>query len=170
MLQPMLNIFRGLNMAAESLLLVEDEPLIALFLADALEESGYSVSLCGTGFDALNYIEMEDGLAAVVTDIRLGDGPDGWEVARRARQHFPNAQVVYISGFLDAESADEAVPESAILRKPIEQGELVRAVATLLRRQSKKLKAVIPRPRQPRTPARAQPAGAPTCRRKVRAS
>jgi len=113
----------------ESLLLVEDEPLVALSLADALEEGGFRVNLCGTGFDALNFIEMEESITAVVTDIRLGDGPDGWEVARRAREYFPRAQVVYITGDRAGEFPDEAVAGAVLLQKPFAMDELVKAVS-----------------------------------------
>jgi CheY-like chemotaxis protein len=115
-----------------SLLIVEDEPLSGMLMANAFEASGYSVSLCGTGYDALNYIEMEDGIAAVVTDIKLGDGPDGWEVARRAREHFPEARIVYITGFVDDVAREEAVPESVLLEKPLEVDELISTVEQLL--------------------------------------
>ena len=116
----------------ETLLLVEDEPLTALFLADALEAEGYRVNCCGTGFDALNYIDMEDSITAIVTDIRLELGPDGWEIARRAREQFPDAQVIYITGHAEAEFGEEKVPESVILRKPFKSAELVKAITAML--------------------------------------
>jgi DNA-binding NtrC family response regulator len=115
-----------------SLLLVEDEPLIALACLDALEERGFLVSLCGTGFDALNYIEMEPKIAGVITDIRLGDGPDGWEVARRARAFFPTMPVVYITGDSAADFFVERVPDSVILQKPFAHGVLADVVSALL--------------------------------------
>jgi len=118
--------------ASNSLLLVEDEPLVATVLADALEESGYHVSLCGTGFDALNYLEMEDSIAAVVTDIGLGEGPDGWEVARRAREQFPDAPVIYITGRGAGAAAGQRVSESLILQKPFASKDLLLALSRLL--------------------------------------
>ena len=117
---------------SRSLLIVEDDQLIAFSLAEALEECGYIVSLCGTGFDALNYIEMEDGIAAVVTDIQLGDGPDGWEVARRARECFPRAPIVYISGTAAGDYGEEAVSNSVMLKKPFPLRELVSTVSAML--------------------------------------
>src|ERR1044072_833911 len=101
-----------------SLLLVEDEPLIAMSCLDALEERGFRVSLCGTGFDALNYIEMESGITGGITDIRLGEGPNVWDVARRAREFFPNMPVVYITGDSAGDFLAERVPDSVILQKP----------------------------------------------------
>ena len=118
--------------ASDSLLLVEDEPLVALSITEALEANGYRVSSCGTGFDALNYIEMEDDVSAVVTDINLGHGPDGWEVARRAREHFPSAAIVYITGERAPEFEEEAVSRSRLLEKPVDADEVVKAVSDLL--------------------------------------
>lgn len=115
-----------------SFLIVEDEPLVAMALVEALEECGYSASVCGTGFDALNFIEMERGLLGVVTDIRLGEGPNGWEVARRAREHFPAAPVIYITGDSANAFAAEGVPKSVILQKPFPLKEFLRTVSSLL--------------------------------------
>ena len=115
-----------------SVLVVEDEALVASSLVEAFESSGFVVSLCGTGFDALNYIEMEDDIVAVVTDVSLGEGPDGWEVARRARAHFPDAPIVYISGEGAAAFREEAVANSRLVSKPLRAMELVNAVSALL--------------------------------------
>lgn len=115
-----------------SILVVEDEAPIASSLVAAFENSGFVVSLCGTGFDALNYIEMEDDIVAVVTDVSLDEGPDGWEIARRARAHFPDAPVVYISGDAAAAPPGEAVANSRLMRKPLRPKDLVNAVSALL--------------------------------------
>jgi CheY-like chemotaxis protein len=115
-----------------SLLIVEDEPFVAMSLVEVLEEGGYQVSVCSTGFDALNYIEMEDGLLGIVTDIRLGEGPDGWEIARRAREHFPAAHVIYITGDSANEFLSEAVPRSVLLQKPFPLQKFVSAISALL--------------------------------------
>jgi len=114
-----------------SLLLVEDEPLVAMALADALEEFGYRVNCCGTGFDAYNYLEMEDSIAVIVTDIKLGEGPNGWDVARKARQCFPEAPIVYITGDSAADFGEESVPKSVLIQKPFASSQLVAAVSSL---------------------------------------
>lgn len=115
-----------------AVLVVEDEARVASSLVEAFERSGFVVSLCGTGFDALNYIEMEDDIVAIVTDVSLSEGPDGWEVARRARAHFPKAPIVYISGDGAATYPAEAVANSRLMRKPLRPMELVNTVSALL--------------------------------------
>lgn len=117
--------------ADKSLLLVEDEPLTAMSLMADLEEYGYRVNLCATGFDALNFIDMEESIDAVVTDIGLEFGPDGWEIARHARDQFPNSAVIYITGNAAEEYRQEGVPESHILKKPFKTAELIQLISTL---------------------------------------
>ena len=117
---------------SETVLLVEDEPLTALSLAEGLEEGGYRVKCCSTGFDALNYIDMEEAIDVVVTDINLGLGPDGWEIARRARQQFPRVHIVYITGNSAEEFHEHAVPQSVLLQKPLSIATLIGAVGDLV--------------------------------------
>ena len=119
-------------MTGATLLLVEDEPITALSSMVALEQQGYRVNLCATGFDALNFIEMEETIDALVTDVDLGQGPDGWEIARRARDHFPKAPVIYITGAATADFEEEGVPESRILAKPYHTETLVDMVSSVL--------------------------------------
>ena len=119
-------------MASATLLLVEDEPITALSSMVALEQHGYRVNLCSTGFDALNLIEMEETIDAIVTDIDLGLGPSGWEIARRARDHFPDAPVIYITGKATADYEDEGVPQSHVLEKPFHIEALVTLISSML--------------------------------------
>ncbi|MET0373173.1 MAG: response regulator [Rhizorhabdus sp.] len=112
-------------------LLVEDEPLIRLILADALDSAGHSIIESGTGEDALTQLAIT-GFAAVVTDIRLGAGPSGWDVARAARQQHPHIAVVYMTGDSAADWASEGVPTSILVQKPFAMAQMITAVSSLL--------------------------------------
>jgi DNA-binding NtrC family response regulator len=75
-------------------------------------------------------IEERDNFDAVITDIDLGGPVDGFELARRARVHRPDAAVIYISGAAAARVKDERVPGSQFLGKPFppyKLAEIVRA-------------------------------------------
>src|ERR1700754_2249948 len=65
------------------LLLVEDDPVIATFLADNLTADGYDVLLADTVLDALTLLEDERPDLAVV-DVRLREGT-GLDLIRRVR-------------------------------------------------------------------------------------
>jgi FixJ family two-component response regulator len=43
-------------------------------------------------------LEGDAFLSAVVTDVRLGTGPSGWDVAHRARELVPTIPVIYMTG------------------------------------------------------------------------
>jgi CheY-like chemotaxis protein len=95
-----------------TLLLVDDEPLIRHDLKEGLVEAGFDVSDVAAGGKALSELESHPSrFSGLVTDINLGRGPDGWEIARRARELIPNLPVVYISGDGSAGLALERCPQ-----------------------------------------------------------
>ena len=68
----------------------------------------------------------------MITDIRLSAGPDGWAVARRARELVPNMPVVYMSGDSSQEWSSKGVPNSLMVAKPFAPAQIITAVSTLL--------------------------------------
>jgi PAS domain S-box-containing protein len=78
----------------KTILLVEDDPLLAAAEKAALQGHGYRVFVESTGEDALEALE---GVDLVLMDIDLGAGWDGTETARRIleRRDLP---VVFLSG------------------------------------------------------------------------
>ena len=123
----------ALNVPSILLLLVEDEGLIIDVLEEALTEGGFEVAKAPNGTKALKKIDADGSkIRAVITDIKLGSGPDGWEVARHAREVAPNMPIVYMSGDSAHEWASLGVPGSVMLAKPFAPAQLVTAVATLV--------------------------------------
>lgn len=114
------------------LLLVEDEPLIRTALADALADGGYALKEADDGASAVEAIDGCEKLAGLITDIRLGAGATGWDVARHARHVFPKVAVVYMTGDSAADWTAEGVPNSVLLQKPFATAQVVTAVSTLL--------------------------------------
>jgi FixJ family two-component response regulator len=70
--------------------------------------------------------------SGLVTDIRLGTGPDGWDVARTARERNPELPIVYMTGDSAIAWPSHGVPKSILLQKPIAAAQLVTAISTLL--------------------------------------
>lgn len=110
-------------------LVAEDEALIRAALVEALQDGGYSVLEAESGSAAIEQLENVDHLRGLVTDIRMGAGADGWEVAHRARERFPNIPVVYVTGDSAADWSANGVPTSVVLQKPFATSELVAALA-----------------------------------------
>ncbi len=123
---------RNLTAKLPTILLVEDEPLIRTSISIALEEAGYGLLESDNGATAIAAIDDNDALRGIITDIRLGSGPNGWEVARHARHRFPKLAVVYMTGDSAADWAAEGVPNSVLVQKPFAFGQVVTAVLSLL--------------------------------------
>lgn len=65
----------------KTILLVEDEVILALTEKQILERYGYSVKTVTTGKKAIETIEQSDEIDLVLMDINLGNGMDGTEAA-----------------------------------------------------------------------------------------
>lgn len=106
--------------------------MIRSSLADALDEGGYLLIESENAADAVKEIDDHPHLAGIITDIRLGLGSNGWEVARHARSKNPHLAVVYMSGDSGVDWAAEGVPNSVMVQKPFASAQVVIAVSTLL--------------------------------------
>jgi CheY-like chemotaxis protein len=114
------------------ILVVEDEPVIRLTITDALEQGGYTILEAEDGRSAIDHIDRAEQLRGLVTDVRAGEGPNGWEIAHRARQKFPALAVVYMTGDSITAWPAEGVPQSTALQKPFATAELITALTNLL--------------------------------------
>lgn len=115
------------------ILLVEDDALIRLALEEALTEEGFEVVMATSGTEGLATLSCDaDRFDALITDIRLGAGPDGWDMARQIRGLLPQMPVVYMSGDSTADWAAQGVPRSVMVPKPFVMAQIITAVSTLL--------------------------------------
>jgi two-component system cell cycle response regulator CpdR len=115
------------------LLLVEDEALVRHDLKEGLVGAGFDVIDLAQGEKALSEIKADPSrISGLITDINLGRGPDGWEIARRARELIPALPVVYMSGHGAVDWPSKGVPNSLILTKPFATAQLITAISTLL--------------------------------------
>src|SRR3954447_17615764 len=101
------------------LLLAEDEWIIQDLLNTTLSEAGFAVTVVVNRTQALAELDGNAGrFRGVITDVKLGVGPDGWDVGRRARELVPDMPVVYMSGDSAQHWASKGVPNSVMVAKP----------------------------------------------------
>ncbi|ARP62108.1 response regulator [Mesorhizobium sp. WSM1497] len=116
-----------------SVLVVEDEPLILLDVETALQEAGFEVVAVTNAAAAIAAFDAEpEKFKGLITDIRLGAGKNGWEVAKHLRQANPTLPVVYMSGDSAIHWGSEGVPESVMVQKPFFMPQIITALSTLL--------------------------------------
>jgi DNA-binding response OmpR family regulator len=115
------------------LLIVEDQPAIQMLLEDIFEGAGFAVRVAGNGAEALAVLEDDElKLAGLITDIRLGTGLTGWDIARQARERRPDLPVIYITGFSEESWTARGVPNSVLVPKPFTPASILTAVRGLL--------------------------------------
>jgi len=115
-----------------TVLLVEDEHLIREMVESSLEEAGYAVLASSDGKGAIETLEGQaDGFAALITDVNLGGGISGWEVATRARELNGAIPVIYVTGDSAHEWTAHGVPNSVLVAKPFVPSEIMVALANL---------------------------------------
>lgn len=120
-------------MSEPLILLVEDEPLVLLVAQDALEAGGYVVLPATSGPEAVAALDRQHGhFVGLVTDIRLGSPPNGWDVARHARELRGDLPVVYTTADSAPEWSVQGVPNSAVVQKPYAGAQLLTAISTLI--------------------------------------
>jgi DNA-binding NtrC family response regulator len=108
-------------------LLVDDDYICNLALHELLQGCGFRVEAVYSGSTALAAIRRHPPWA-LVTDLDLGHGPDGFEVARFARGARPGLPVVFISGHQGARHPAEGVTGSEFVEKPFRNGQIVEAL------------------------------------------
>lgn len=105
-------------MTIESVLIVDDEPLILHFLAEVLKRKGYDPQLAENGKKALAFLK-EENFDLVITDMKLGD-LTGIDILRKAKENHPETAVIVMTAFGTIENAVEAMKLGAFhyLLKP----------------------------------------------------
>lgn len=116
-------------MNGRGVLLVEDDFALNLSLSECLQEAGLRVESVYCAQAALEIIDRGWHIAALVSDVELGPGADGFAIARRARIAHPGLPVLFISGASALRHAVEGVEDSVFIPKPVEP----RHVANILR-------------------------------------
>lgn len=117
-----------------ALLLVEDEPDVASFVQQGLEEEGYDVAWVQEGRRALEHVQQTP-VDLVLLDIRLPDR-SGIEVCERLRLHQPNLPIMMLTALDAVEDRVKGLRAGAddYLPKPFAFDELLARIEALLRR------------------------------------
>jgi DNA-binding response OmpR family regulator len=114
-------------------LVIEDEQLILELLQETLEEAGFQVHATSSGLAARKWLDCYGAdVTGLLTDVRHGRGPDGWDLARHARRLRPGLPVIYMTADSGAHWLAEGVPHSILLQKPFATGQAVAALNALL--------------------------------------
>jgi PAS domain S-box-containing protein len=118
----------------ETLLVVEDEPLVREFVCDVLREFGYRVIEVGSGVEALRVWDEFDGqIDLLLTDMVLPQGMTGRELVSHLKSREPALKVVFTSGYSpETLGKDFNTNETFFLSKPYLPPQLIRTIRDCL--------------------------------------
>jgi signal transduction histidine kinase/CheY-like chemotaxis protein len=111
-------------------LVVDDEPMMTKAVVRMLKPSGHVVSVAGSGEEALERL-ADQTFDVVVSDMGMGAGMNGWQLAEVVRQRWPGMRFLLATGWGSTIDAGEARSKGveAVLSKPYHPADLARALA-----------------------------------------
>jgi two-component system cell cycle sensor histidine kinase/response regulator CckA len=116
--------------AAETILVVEDEPAVRQLVSAALRRAGYSVVEARDGEHALTLFDQHNAeIDLLLTDLRMPQ-MDGAELIRRLRARAPKLKVICVSGY-PGSGIDLSVT-GHYLAKPFSKADLLNKVREVL--------------------------------------
>ncbi len=94
-----------------TLLVVDDEPLVADFVREILEPEGFNIIAADSADTALTLLEKEDAnIDLLLTDIRMPGSMDGAQLANMVCQRWPDMPIIVMSGYENAVHRKHQMP------------------------------------------------------------
>jgi PAS domain S-box-containing protein len=120
--------------AGETVLIVEDEPVIRDLIVEVLQDLGYRALEAADGPSGLKILQSKKRIDLLVTDVGL-PGLNGRQLADHARERRPGLKVLFITGY--AENATLANgfldPGMEMITKPFAVETLATKIRTMIR-------------------------------------
>jgi CheY-like chemotaxis protein len=114
---------------APVLLLVEDEVLIRLSIAEPLRDEGYTVLEASNASEAIDLVSTGHPLDLAITDVRMPGAVDGVALSYALKEIHPALPIILISGDM---SPDRDHRGDGFLRKPFQLSELTKLITKLM--------------------------------------
>lgn len=119
--------------ACETLLVVEDEPVVRSVIVDMLQDEGYRVLEAGDGPSGLRVLRETPEIDLLVTDIGL-PGMNGRQLADQAREIRPDLKILFITGYAESVVMAEGflLPGMAMITKPFDLDHFLRRIRAMV--------------------------------------
>lgn len=118
-----------------TVLVVEDELMVRMPIAEYLRDCGYNVLEAGSASEAIETVGSEGPISLLFSDIRMPGKMDGVGLAKWFQAHFPSVPVLLTSGYNGGRSVSlSEMPQSRFIEKPYSQTQVERQIASLLDR------------------------------------
>lgn len=117
----------------QTILVVEDEVLVRMVIADYLRDCGYRVIEAGNVQDALTVLQSSEPVHIVFSDVQMPGEMDGFGLARWVRQNQPRVKVLLTSGNAKAaQTATDLCEDGPLEAKPYQPQTVLDRIKRLL--------------------------------------
>ena len=117
---------------AATVLVVEDEALVRMPIAEYLRDCGYNVLEAEDAGEAIGVVDGEEPVDVVFSDVRMPGNMDGFGLARWIHDHHPEVPVLLTSGYSTPRDGDAA--RVRLIEKPYSQAQVVDRIRALIHR------------------------------------
>jgi len=124
----------GIRAPPETILFVEDDALVRMDMAEFLRECGYRVHEAADADEAIAELQSKFAVDLVFTDINLGEGMNGLELAAWTLNNRPGVKVLVTTGASRVDLPPEIV--EPLLAKPYTGRDLLDRVKEALAKRS----------------------------------
>ena len=117
---------------AESILVVEDDPLMLAALEILLEDEGYAVTTALSGIDAIRLAKNKE-FDLVISDVQMAE-MDGMETISGVKQQQPSTRSIVITGYASPDVPIQAIKMGVddYILKPFDDRQFVASVKRCL--------------------------------------
>src|ERR1700704_6657972 len=117
----------------ETVLVVEDEPVVRGVILEMLGEQGYRTLEAVDGPSGLRMLRMGERIDLLVTDVGL-PGMNGRQLADQARETRPDLKVLFITGYAESVAIADGFlqPGMEMINKPFDLDNLSRRIRSMV--------------------------------------
>ena len=113
----------------DTILVVEDEVLVRMVIADNLRNAGYTVIEASNAHEALELLRNRVDVRLILSDVRMPGTMDGVALARTVRSEFPVVKIVLTSG---NPARLDWVEQDGFFPKPYDAAQIIKYIKALL--------------------------------------
>jgi CheY-like chemotaxis protein len=119
--------------AMHTVLVVEDEVMVRMPIAEYLRDCGYNVVEAADAREAIAVMEADEAISLVFSDVRMPGQMDGLELAEWFRLHHPRVPILLTSGYSGGRSLPAKLASGVrFIEKPYSQVQVEQRIAALL--------------------------------------
>lgn len=112
-------------MDQDLVLVVDDEAMIRMLIADSLCDAGLNVLEAASADEALTLLDHGEPVTTVITDVKMPGRLDGLDLAQAVASRWSHIELVVMSGHVSSNDP-RLPPKATFLGKPFRQETLLK--------------------------------------------